>query len=59
MIPLYYGDGSYASSAAYFGDYKLDKYNAPSKFYTVSSTTEYYYQWGYYDRLYYDYNEAL
>ncbi len=57
MIPLYYGDGSYASSAAYFGDYKLDKYNSPSKFFSVSSNTEYYYQYGYYDRLYYDYTD--
>ena len=59
MIPLYYGDGSYASSAAYFGDYKLDKYNAPSKFFNVSSTTEYYYQYGYYDRMYYDYTDDM
>ena len=59
MIPLYYGDNSYASSVAYFGDYAISKYNAPSEFYSVTSTTEYYYQYGYYDRLYYTYNDAL
>lgn len=59
MFPLYYGDSSYASSVAYFGDYAITEYNAPSEFYSVSSTTEYYYQYGYYDRLYYTYTDAM
>ncbi|MCQ2078886.1 MAG: hypothetical protein MJZ38_02365 [archaeon] len=59
MVPLYYGDNTYASTIGYFGDYAIDNYGAPSKFYTVDSTTQYYYQYGYYDQMYYTYNSAM
>lgn len=39
MIPMYYGDGSSFSTIAYFADYILDTYNAPSHFYTYNTNT--------------------
>ncbi|MCL2031709.1 MAG: hypothetical protein FWG96_00305 [Methanomassiliicoccaceae archaeon] len=33
LLPIYYNDGSYFSSAAYLGSYALDVYGAPSHFF--------------------------
>lgn len=41
MLPMYYGDGSYFSTIAYLGDYTLDKYSAPTQFYSFNTYTGY------------------
>lgn len=59
MIPMYAGDGSYASTLAYFADYALDDNGAPANLYSVTSTTRTYYQYGYYAQMYYTYTDAM
>lgn len=59
MIPVYYGDGSYAGSVGYFGDYAMGDFGNPSKYFEVSSDTQQYYQMGYMDRMYYSYDNEF
>lgn len=41
MLPLFYRDGSYFSTIAYFGDYILDVNSAPTHFYSYNKNTGY------------------
>lgn len=41
MLPMYYNDGTYFSTLAYFADYYLDGYGAATEFFTVSTSTGY------------------
>ena len=41
MLPLYYQDGSYFSTIAYFGDYILNSYSAATQFYSYNTSTGY------------------
>ncbi|MCL1979261.1 MAG: hypothetical protein FWG60_03790 [Methanomassiliicoccaceae archaeon] len=41
MLPVYYGDNSYFMTAAYLGSYSLDRYGAPSKFFSYDGYSGY------------------
>ncbi|MCL2296174.1 MAG: hypothetical protein FWC29_03725 [Methanomassiliicoccaceae archaeon] len=41
MLPLYYNDGTYFSTVAFLGDYSLDGYGAPAKFFYYNTSTGY------------------
>ena len=41
MLPLYYGDGSYFSTIAYFGDSLTDRYGANTQYFSYNQYTGY------------------